>query len=178
MGFNLNDYEDVATRIPKFWADHQNGRIVTSLVSEATGQGERWIVKASLYRDDSDTPFATGYAFEVDGQGNVNKTSALENCETSAIGRALANAGYGAKDKPRASKQEMAKVKPSNGLPPCPECKCDVKKTDEGFSCTFCDWKTTEQPKVETRAVQAISTLRTETKGKDVEIVETKGELV
>jgi hypothetical protein len=51
---------------------------------------------------------STGLAFEIDGQGMANKTSALENAETSAIGRALANAGYSGNK--RASREEMAKV--------------------------------------------------------------------
>jgi len=51
---------------------------------------------------------ATGFAFEVDGQGMANKTSALENCETSAIGRALANAGFSGNK--RTSREEMEKV--------------------------------------------------------------------
>lgn len=51
---------------------------------------------------------ATGWAFEIDGQGMANKTSALENAETSAIGRALANAGYSGNK--RASREEMVKV--------------------------------------------------------------------
>jgi hypothetical protein len=54
-------------------------------------------------------PWTTGLAEEtVQGRG-VNATSALENCETSAIGRALANAGYATKGK-RASREEMSKV--------------------------------------------------------------------
>ena len=58
--------------------------------------------------DETDKPKATGLAFEVDGQGMANKTSALENAETSAIGRALANAGYSGNK--RTSRQEMEKV--------------------------------------------------------------------
>lgn len=146
----LADYEDVATRLPRFWADHPKGRIATRLLSEATTAGERWIVKACLYREGETAPFSEGYAFEVDGQGNVNKTSALENCETSAIGRALANAGYGARDKPRASREEMAKVDrgTTKTLPPCPSCKGAVAAFEDGFACTKCDWQTAEKPKV------------------------------
>ena len=52
-------------------------------------------VKATIYiKDDGEwIPVATGHAEEFRGQGMVNKTSALENCETSAIGRALASLG-------------------------------------------------------------------------------------
>jgi hypothetical protein len=70
----------------------------------------RFIVEASIYRTEADSrPWTTGLAEEtVQGRG-VNATSALENCETSAIGRALANAGYATKGK-RASREEMSKV--------------------------------------------------------------------
>lgn len=108
MGFfNLEDYETVEERLVKFWADNKDGRVITTLLDYS---GTRFIVKAEIYRG-LDTPiWATGLAEEtVQGRG-VNATSALENCETSAIGRALANAGYATKGK-RASREEMSKVK-------------------------------------------------------------------
>jgi hypothetical protein len=52
---------------------------------------------------------ATGHAEEIRNMGNVNKTSSLENCETSSLGRALANGGYAAKGR-RPSREEMQKV--------------------------------------------------------------------
>jgi len=107
MGFfNLEDYETVEERLVKFWADNKDGRIITTLLDLS---GTRFIVRAEIYRG-LDTPvWATGLAEEtVQGRG-VNATSALENCETSAIGRALANAGYATKGK-RASREEMSKV--------------------------------------------------------------------
>ncbi len=65
--------------------------------------------KSYIFMSDADIdPQATGMAFEIDGQGMANKTSALENAETSAIGRALANAGY--RGNKRASREEMQKV--------------------------------------------------------------------
>jgi len=106
MGFNLDDYETVEERLIKFWKEHPDGRIVTSMLS---GSGSQFIVRAELYKNGSDPVWATGLAEEtVQGRG-VNSTSALENCETSAIGRALANAGYATKGK-RASREEMSKV--------------------------------------------------------------------
>ena len=77
----------------------------------------RFIVEASIYRTEADArPWTTGLAEEtVQGRG-VNATSALENCETSAIGRALANAGYATKGK-RASREEMTKVKANEPKP-------------------------------------------------------------
>jgi hypothetical protein len=105
--FNLDDYETVEERLIKYWKDHPDGQIHTEIM-ESTAS--RFIVKASIFRTEADArPWATGLAEEtVQGRG-VNATSALENCETSAIGRALANAGYATKGK-RASREEMGKV--------------------------------------------------------------------
>ena len=105
--FNLEDYETVEERLIKYWKDHPDGQIHTRLLENSSG---RFIVEASIYRTEADArPWTTGLAEEtVQGRG-VNATSALENCETSAIGRALANAGYATKGK-RASREEMSKV--------------------------------------------------------------------
>ena len=105
--FNLEDYETVEERLVKFWKDHPDGQIHTKVLEHTQA---RFIVEASIYRTEADArPWTTGLAEEtVQGRG-VNATSALENCETSAIGRALANAGYATKGK-RASREEMSKV--------------------------------------------------------------------
>ena len=106
--FNLEDYETVEERLTKYWKDHPDGQIHTQLLEQTAS---RFIVLASIFRTEADArPWTTGLAEEtVQGRG-VNATSALENCETSAIGRALANAGYATKGK-RASREEMSKVK-------------------------------------------------------------------
>ena len=105
--FNLDDYETVEERLIKFWKEHPDGRIDTRLVEASA---TRFIVQAYIYRTEADQhPWASGLAEEtVSGRG-VNATSALENCETSALGRALASAGYATKGK-RPSREEMAKV--------------------------------------------------------------------
>lgn len=111
--FNLEEYETVDERIHKFWATFQNGKIWTELLETVrgeNGQPFQYVVKAHIYRDVDDVfPAATGYAEEIVGSSPVNKTSALENAETSAIGRALANLGLSTKGQ-RPSQTEMAKV--------------------------------------------------------------------
>lgn len=108
MGWNLDDYETVDSRIHKFWDSWPLGRIETEILCQ---DRDRFIVVARLYRTDVDSlPFATGHAEEVVSDRGVNANFALPNAETSAIGRACASAGLSAKGK-RPSREEMAKVK-------------------------------------------------------------------
>jgi len=105
--FDLSDYQPVEERLILFWKEHPDGRIDTKLVEASS---TRFIVQAYIYRTEADQhPWSSGLAEEtIQGRG-VNATSALENCETSAIGRALASAGYATKGK-RPSREEMQKV--------------------------------------------------------------------
>ncbi len=84
------DYLTVAERIATFRSDHKDWTINTELVSN----GDMVVIKATIL-DSADHQVGSGYAEELRGSTNINKTSALENCETSAIGRALASCGYG-----------------------------------------------------------------------------------
>ena len=83
------EYATVAYRLALFRAEYPKGCIVTKLVSDTDG-----VIVFMATVDDGDDMLATGYAEEVRGSSNINKTSALENAETSAVGRALAFAGY------------------------------------------------------------------------------------
>lgn len=123
--FNLNDYETVEERLRRFWADPAmaDARIITvNHTSPQDRQVSTWVVEARIYLSTgdqaADLPKATGWAFEVDGvNGMANKTSALENCETSAIGRALANMNFSGNK--RVTREEMAKVE--RGVTPQPQ---------------------------------------------------------
>ena len=107
MGFNLDDYEPVAARHARWLAPHPHGRTITHMVSQPGS--DICVIRAELWLDD--VCIATGYAEEVRGAGNVNRTSHVENCETSAVGRALANAGMAGTDvNKRPSREEMSKV--------------------------------------------------------------------
>lgn len=104
MAWNINDYEPVADRIARFWDKYPNGRIHTeiALINEI-----QVVVKASVWRDISETLATTiDFAQETIGSSNINKGSFLENCATSAIGRALADLGFSPKGK-RPSMEEM-----------------------------------------------------------------------
>lgn len=112
--FNLEDYETVESRIKKFYEQNPDGRIVTKWANNfmLSDQTTTYIVKASVYLTAGDQanklPKATGLAVEVTGTGGANNGSALENAETSAIGRALANMNLSGNK--RASREEMQKV--------------------------------------------------------------------
>jgi len=111
--FNPAEYETVAARIKRFYKDYPDGRIITKNLTQQHDRAiSTWIVQAWVYLSaedqDKNLPKATGLAFEVDGVGMAQKTSALETCETSAIGRALANSNYFGDKKP--SREEMQKT--------------------------------------------------------------------
>ena len=105
--FDLASYAPVAERITLFYQAFPRGRIITELVSRT----ERDVVfRALVYRDAGDTDAAaTGWAAEREGDGEINTVACLENTETSAIGRALANLGFTA-SRERPSAEEMAKM--------------------------------------------------------------------
>lgn len=110
--FRLEDYETVEDRLQRALDSHDDLRVVTINHTQAHDREARtWIVEARVYLNAgdqaNDLPKATGWAFEVDGTGMANQTSALENCETSALGRALKQAFGGSKGP---SRQEMEKV--------------------------------------------------------------------
>lgn len=104
--FDGDGYTPVAERIRLFYERYPQGRIETELVSRTD---QDVVFKALVFRDASDTrAAATGWAAEREGDGDINAVACLENTETSAVGRALANLGFtGSRLRPSA--EEMAK---------------------------------------------------------------------
>ena len=100
------NYIQVNQRVLAFRELYPNGRINTEIVKLSAEGGTTVIVKASVF--DGDALISTGHAFEnTNKNANINKFSALENCETSAVGRALGFLGIGATDS-IASVEEVA----------------------------------------------------------------------
>lgn len=103
-----NAYVLVSDRVLHFNENYPNGSISTELVSDATA--DMVVVKATVLPDcDAPQRMFTGYSQATWGDGMVNKTAALENCETSAVGRALGFMGIGVIDSV-ASADEMNKA--------------------------------------------------------------------
>src|SRR5690606_27709023 len=91
----LAQYEPVEERVPRCGADRQDGRLPTEAADRANRQ---YLGRAGVYTDrDDERPAATGYAKELIRSNPANKTNALENAETTAVGRALANLNYAPK---------------------------------------------------------------------------------
>jgi len=109
MAFDLSNYETVEQRLVRWWAAYPNGRVYTMMMNYT---GDACVFYCELYADKEDkVPVATGYAEEIKSDRGVNSTSFVENCETSAIGRAIANCPLQAPASgPRPSRNEMQKV--------------------------------------------------------------------
>lgn len=84
-------YKSVALRVQEFRADHPDW----SLTADVVQRDPECVVMKAAVADEQGRIVATGHAEEYRKASQINRTSALENAETSAIGRALAAAGYG-----------------------------------------------------------------------------------
>ncbi len=142
MRFNPDEYVSVAERIEKFYSKFPEGRILTAIVEQDAERGYV-IFRAEVYRGTLadmtvEQPAATGHASELKGGNGANSTSHIENAETSAIGRALANLGFevkrqgggngsrgGAREARRAEPQG-AQAQPANGAASLEERKAEA----------------------------------------------------
>lgn len=113
MSFNLMDnYEQVDVRLKRFLEEHKNYNVTINTEMVPVPANLKGIMfKATIEVTDKEGVVklhSTGWANEVPGEGTVNKDSVVENCETSAVGRALANLGFHGSKRP--SQEEMKKV--------------------------------------------------------------------
>ena len=110
-------YQTVAYRVGKFREEHKDWSLLTEIV---TRTDECVVMKASIL-DPNGRVLATGHSEEYRSDGKINATSALENSETSAIGRALAALGLGgtefasADEVAHAMTQKSGVIKPTDG---------------------------------------------------------------
>ena len=98
------DYELVASRIAKFRSEHPDYTIHTELISNE----DKVLFKCTILNGEQ--IISTGHAEEIPGTTHINKTSALENCETSAVGRALSLAGYAGNYNPTKEEVQAAQA--------------------------------------------------------------------
>ena len=107
MAFDLNNYEDVNSRIKRFRETHISGRIITEIVELNVKDGYV-IIRASVFREHEDVvPAAVDYAYEARSDRGVNRDFWIENCSTSAIGRCI---GLLMPSDARPTRQDMEKV--------------------------------------------------------------------
>lgn len=169
--FNLNDYEDVDSRIHKFYQEYPDGAIITEQVLNDEEKGIV-VFKAIAYRTYADTqPSATGFARGARKDRGVDASFWFENCETSSIGRCLANLGLSAKGK-RASSLEMARVNDAKTSPApirvrTEEQKTFLESTNPGQEIV---WDTTIEPPADvvTAFDDAVELIKTELKAEPI----------
>jgi hypothetical protein len=169
--FNLNDYEDVDSRIHKFYQEYPDGAIITEQVLNDEEKGIV-VFKAIAYRTYADTqPSATGFARGARKDRGVDASFWYENCETSSIGRCLANLGLSAKGK-RASSLEMARVHDSKTSPApirvrTEEQKAFLESTNPGQEIV---WDTTIEPPADVVAAfdDAVDLIKKELKAEPI----------
>lgn len=99
------EYAEVNQRVKAFRTLYPEGFITTEILCR---EGGLCIIRATVghYTDGKSVILATGTAYEKEGSSQINRTSYIENCETSAVGRALGMAGFGI-DTSIASADEM-----------------------------------------------------------------------
>lgn len=139
MNIRGREYETVAERIVRFRADHATWSVVTTITHESAAS----VTVRCEIGDESGRVLATGHAHEVREASAINRTSALENCETSAIGRALAALGYtgheyaSADEVAGALAKQAVDAKPANGTRKAPAKKAAPSNGRSGVTVPF-----------------------------------------
>lgn len=109
-----NDYVMVKERVGEFNRIYPNG----SITSENLEMTERIVMKTTVIPDvENPERKFTGYAYEREGSNQINRTSALENCETSSIGRALGFLGLGVIESIASAEEVANAIHQQNNMP-------------------------------------------------------------
>jgi hypothetical protein len=119
------EYKTVALRVTEFRNDHPDWAIETDIIDDDNDV----VLMRAVIRDASGRAIASGHAEENRSKGQINSTSAIENCETSAIGRALACAGYAGQE--FASADEVASAVAQQGAKKPPAKKTPTKSAKD-----------------------------------------------
>lgn len=107
------EYAEVNQRIKAFRMVYPNGSITTDIVSLTDGV----VLMQTKVSNEEGVIIGTGYATEKEGSSFINRTSFIENCETSAVGRALGMCGFGI-DTSVASYEEVANAQANQNTQP------------------------------------------------------------
>lgn len=155
-------YSEVSQRIKAFRLVHPSGCITTEIIDMNNGIVT---MKASVF-DEQNHLLGTGFAQEKENSSYINKTSYIENCETSAIGRALGMCGYGV-DVSVASAEEVQNAiniqeEDKKKLNELSISYTELRTTLSNLGCDFRDDKTNkwvcEKAKIKTQELQVLNT--------------------
>ena len=116
------EYVEVNERIKHFRSNYKDWALSTTILEL---DNNRCVIQATVFNE-NDRIISTGIAYEVEGSSFINKTSFIENCETSAIGRALGNLGIGI-DTSVASYEEVANAIKQQSVPKTKEALTEDK---------------------------------------------------
>ena len=116
------EYVEVNERIKHFRSNYKDWALSTTILEL---DNNRCVIQATVFNE-NDRIISTGIAYEVEGSSFINKTSFIENCETSAIGRALGNLGIGI-DTSVASYEEVANAIKQQNTPKTKEALTEDK---------------------------------------------------
>lgn len=132
------EYASVNERVNAFRSVFPDGFIMTDIVSHMDGIIVM-VAKVGYYMEDGSLRIlGTGTSYEREGSSNINRTSYIENCETSAVGRALGMAGFGIVES-MASADEVANAIVQQNAPQAAKAQAQAQAQDKpSFVCVAC----------------------------------------